>query len=92
VSGYSVCTKDIHGYCNKGTKLGMHITQLHAIILHDLMEFIFSDGLNSVSAVCTLMTVPVDNEMLANSVTFQAANMTARDLLEPATYDRLVES
>jgi hypothetical protein len=38
------------------------------------------------------MTVPVDNEMLANSVTFQGANMTARDILEPATYDRLVES
>ena len=50
------------------------------------------DGLNVVSAICTLITVPVDEEMLAHSITLQAANITARDLLDPATYDRLVES
>ncbi|OQV23975.1 Protocadherin-like wing polarity protein stan [Hypsibius exemplaris] len=51
-----------------------------------------TDGLNTVSAICTLTTVPVDEEMLAHSITIQAANVTARDLLEPVTYDRLVES
>ncbi|GAU93347.1 hypothetical protein RvY_05301 [Ramazzottius varieornatus] len=51
-----------------------------------------TDGLNTVSAVCTLWTLPVDQEMISNSVTLRVANMTARDMLEPAVFHGITQS
>lgn len=61
------------------------------IYVHDMLIFLFIDGLNVVSANCTLRTIPVDHKMLKSSLTLRGANLTAKDLLNMENFDRLSE-